>query len=51
MTLDPDKLIKELNIKINQWREAQDDPHQISNAVLVALEEVRSAIIEATHDN
>ena len=46
-TIDAEKLIAALERHIAYWRTAQD-PYQIGNAVMVALEEVKLAIEEAS---
>lgn len=44
-SLDP--LVKELRTLAEDWRNTQSDPHNISNAVMVALLEVSNAIVKA----
>ncbi len=47
--MNPDlrPLVKELRLLANGWQNTQNDPHNIANAVMIALQEVSNAIVRA----
>ncbi len=49
--MDAQKLIKILESKADWWRNNQNDPHNVGNAVQVAIREVADAIRQEERDH